>query len=380
MKVYLVRTADFQLEDFENVLNLLNAYPGTIDFIDGGTVELDNPYGSKIFRNKTKFEHQEQLDIMCSMSEHSMKRYERPIFPLKKKYYTWKQLFDEVEYYRGEEKIDLNDFVFLLTNQYNEKNWFAFLGPSLRTGFIHTDDWPWFFGDGTDIRYPIAYEVTTWVLRGLMCQNQKEIVTRFHKKTVGCVNDFCKNKTEITIKMRTADVCDACMQVMKNKDVPPHYLNQLFSVMDGIRANLMFRKRIGILNKDSRIKIDLDAKKIFLKDFGNLDVRLNPKELSLYLLFINHKEGIALNSLFDHNEELFAYYQKVSGRFNKEEMQNTISLLVNYLDGELHTTLSRIKSKFKKAIGTELSENYYIQVLPTGVHGIPLNREGVEIV
>ena len=180
--------------------------------------------------------------------------------------------------------------------------------------------------------------------------------------------------------MRTADVCDACMQVMKNKDVPPHYLNQLFSVMDGIRANLMFRKRIGILNKDSRIKIDLDTKKIFLKDFGNLDVRLNPKELSLYLLFIHHKEGIALNSLFDHNEELFAYYQKVSGRFKIEEMQNTISLMVNYLDGELHTTLSRIKSKFKKAIGTELSENYYIQVLPTGVHGIPLNREGVEIV
>ena len=57
-------------------------------------------------------------------------------------------------------------------------------------------------------------------------------------------------------------------------------------------------------------------------------------------------------------------------------MQNTISLLVNYLDGELYTTLSRTKSKFKKAIGTELSENYYIQVLPTGVHGIPLNRVG----
>ena len=148
-------------------------------------MELDTPYGSKIFQNKTKFEHQEQLDIMCSMSEGSMPNYVRPIFPLRKKYYTWKQLFDEVEYYRNEQHVDLNDFVFLLTNQYNEKNWFAFLGPSLRTGFIHTDDWPWFFGDGTDIRYPIAYEVTTWVLRGLMCQNQKEIVTRFHKKTVG---------------------------------------------------------------------------------------------------------------------------------------------------------------------------------------------------
>jgi hypothetical protein len=33
--------------------------------------------------------------------------------------------------------MENNDFVFLLTNQYNDKNWFAFLGESMRTGFIH---------------------------------------------------------------------------------------------------------------------------------------------------------------------------------------------------------------------------------------------------
>ena len=54
--------------------------------------------------------------------------------------------------------------------------------------------------------------------------------------------------------------------------------------------------------------------------------------------------------------------------------------MVNYLDGELHTTLSRIKSKFKKALGDEIAEKYYIQTLPNNIHGIPIEREGIIIV
>ena len=170
------------------------------------------------------------------------------------------------------------------------------------------------------------------------------------------------------------------MKVIKNKDVEPYFLNQLFNIMDGIRSNLLFRKRIEIVHIASRIKIDLEVKKIFLLDFGNLDIRLNPKELSLYLLFIQHEEGIALNSLNDHQEELFGIYQKISGRSNLEEMQITINLLVNNLFGELHTNLSRIKSKFKKALGEEIAGKYYVQTLPNNVHGIPIDREGIIIV
>jgi hypothetical protein len=97
-------------------------------------------------------------------------------------------------------------------------------------------------------------------------------------------------------------------------------------------------------------------------------------------LFINHPKGIALNSLQDHKGELLFAYQKISGRPNLEEMQRTIHLLTDYLDGELSTNISRIKSKFKKALGEEMAQNYFIQLLPNGVHGIPLNREGAVVI
>ena len=61
MKVHLVHTEEVRQEDVENVLNLLKGYPGAIEFVDGGTLDLESPYGVKLFRSKTKFEHQEQV-------------------------------------------------------------------------------------------------------------------------------------------------------------------------------------------------------------------------------------------------------------------------------------------------------------------------------
>ena len=86
MKVYLVRTECFNNEDFENVYNLLNAYPGAIEFKNGGTLDLDDPLKSKTFNNKTKFIHQEQVFYSHSVSSADSCDYEPLLFLLQKKY------------------------------------------------------------------------------------------------------------------------------------------------------------------------------------------------------------------------------------------------------------------------------------------------------
>ncbi len=381
MKVHLIRSTDFEEIHFENVLNLLSAYPGAIEFIQGGEVILPPPSGEKVFPKPKNFEKQKKVDsehfteARFNIDYSSVKEYVKPVFPYTRKYYTWDVFFKVTKEYRDLHSIDKNDFVFLLTNEYNENNWFAFTDSSLRNIFVHTDDWPWFFGMNTDVRFPIAYEIAAWILKNLLFRSQREVIDSVHSVTVGCVNDFCQNKKDITFKMRTADVCDECMKEIEERDIPPHYLNQLFSIFDGIRSNLMFRKRAGVVFKDSRIKFEIETKKIYLVDFGNLDVRLNPKEMSLYLLFLKYPTGLALNSLSEYQEELISFYYQMSTRGSVVEMQNTIYLLTNYLEGELNTTISRIKNKFKKALGDNIAKNYFIQLLPSGVHGIPLNRE-----
>ena len=49
MKVHLIRTIDFTDSHFDNVYNLLSAYPGAIEFIQGSIVRLPSPNGEKIF-------------------------------------------------------------------------------------------------------------------------------------------------------------------------------------------------------------------------------------------------------------------------------------------------------------------------------------------
>lgn len=157
--------------------------------------------------------------------------------------------------------------------------------------------------------------------------------------------------------------------------MPSNFVNQILDTLDGIRNNLIFRERVRIMRRPSRIQVEGFMKKIYLTDFGNLEVRLNPKERSLYLLYLNHTEGISIPELYDHRGELLAIYQRLSGRESNEDMQRTIQSLVNPLESDINVNLSRIRKKFKDAVGEELLHFYDI----TGDHGaeksIKLDRE-----
>jgi hypothetical protein len=129
------------------------------------------------------------------------------------------------------------------------------------------------------------------------------------------------------------------------------------------------------MRKPSRIVVDGFMKQIHLVDFGNLCVRLNPKERALFLLYLNHPEGISIPELFEHGQEIFAIYRQISGRESEEEMRRTILNLLNPLEDDISINLSRIRRKFKDAVGEELLPFYDIR----GEHGekkyIKLDRE-----
>ena len=53
--------------------------------------------------------------------------------------------------------------------------------------------------------------------------------------------DFCEEKKQIALKMRTADICYTCLSYSEKNDSNRVYMNQLMQIMDGVRSNLMFR-------------------------------------------------------------------------------------------------------------------------------------------
>ena len=75
--------------------------------------------------------------------------------------------------------------------------------------------------------------------------------------------------------------------------------------------------------------------RFLLPEFGNKEVQLSPIHKALYLLFLNHPEGIEFKNLVDYREELFLLYQKIGNRIDMDKITETVNRLVNPLDNAI---------------------------------------------
>ncbi|MFZ9587177.1 MAG: hypothetical protein ACO29U_06215 [Crocinitomicaceae bacterium] len=379
MKVYLIRASGYSIEDFNNVLNLLRKNAGSIEFIPSIPIELPDSEKSVVYETSRSFEKQRPFPA-AQNSANEIHRMYSVSFPHEEKVHSWKQLFKICTDFRKENKVAKDDHVILLTDESNEHNWFGCFDESLKNYFIQTNNWDYYFGNDLDSRFPIAYEISAWILRSMMFRNQVDTINHLHKEPRGCMMDFCAKKPEIILKMRTGDLCSDCMKVLTDRDVNRNHARQLFSIMDGLRANLLFRERSSLLMENSRMEIRGLSKRIFLTDLGDLEVNLNPKEKALYLLYLNHPEGIMRSHLTDHKTELRTYYAMLSQQASNQLIDEAIDRLTDVTDNNMNEVMARIRGKFRHAVGKQQYEDYSIMSTLEGIHKIRLNRELVTFI
>ena len=370
MKIHLVRSPELKIETFHNVVNILHQYPGPLEFIaieDGGIIPGSSQ--TRTWDNDEDFKRKEIYEPCYSLANEKSIR-----FPFEEKMRTWEQLFEHCVLYRAKHRISSSDIVVLLTDDNNDKNWFGGVAPNMKDYFIQTSNWEAYFGD-VDVRFPIAYEVIVWVMRYYMFANNEAVYKGVHHTPIGCIMDFCQNKSQIILKMRTADVCPDCMNVLRDRDISPYISKQFFTILDGIRASLTFRGRTVLLFEPSKLEISGLMKKIKFTDIGNLELRLNPKEKTLYLLYLDHPEGIMLNNIQDFRKEVEDYYYRFAVGDNDEAKKRAIDLLLNPQEGDRDTVISRINARIRNTVGEDLAEFYIIKGERGGAKKIKLDRE-----
>lgn len=373
MNLHLLRSPELKQETYRNVLHLLQQFRGPINFIACEEEILEYTDDDEVeWGNKEDFETSKEMRIESSFILKSPSKIE---FPYREKVKTWEQLFAECDKYRKLKKVPEADIVVLLTDVSNESNWFGSVSPSMKNYFIQTSNWHHFFGESIDIRFPIAYEVIIWTMRYFMFSSNKTLLNGIHKEPIGCIMDFCQDKPQIILKMRTADVCESCMNIFIDRDVPKLYVRQFFDILDGIREMMTFRGRSKLLNQPSRLEIRGYTQKIFFTELGNLELRLNPKERTVYLLFLNHPEGINLYELSNYQEELRQFYSRFCNQTNPDSIIRAIALLINPFENDLNTILSRINRKIKDAVGEALLDFYCIKGERGEPKRIKLDRE-----
>ena len=117
--------------------------------------------------------------------------------------------------------------------------------------------------------------------------------------------------------------------------------------------------------KLSRLVITRDFSFI-LKDY-NAEVTLTPVHKALYILFLNHEEGIEFKDLSDHREELRRLYKLVSPNSDPAKLDETVSRLTDPTDNAINEKCSRIKAAFG-CLMDEYTLHYYMISSHTSRH------------
>ena len=111
--------------------------------------------------------------------------------------------------------------------------------------------------------------------------------------------------------------------------------------------------------KLSRLLITKDHR-LLLLDYGQKEVVLQPVHKAVFLLFLAHPEGIEFKRLADYRQELLDYYLRVSPvSVDRQQVEESVSRLIDPLDNAINEKCSRIKHAFLELMD-EYSASYYI--------------------
>ena len=130
--------------------------------------------------------------------------------------FEWENFFISCTDYRNENNFKEDDYLVVLTELKNNANWFSsFSFKGERTIFIHGTEWDNYIY--CEPHYPIAFEVVANVLQSYsFIKHGDEIMNFFHQEPIGCINDMCSWKVDISFKLRTADICSACLKMFSD--------------------------------------------------------------------------------------------------------------------------------------------------------------------
>ena len=144
---------------------------------------------------------------------------------------------------------------------------------------------------------------------------------------------------DIAIKLRAAGRNDLILSALGS-----HMLDEL--------------KAEAARGKLSRLVITSDYR-FLLPGLGNVEVDLQPVHKAVYLLFLNHPEGIEFKHLSEYKEELRQWDRKTAKMMDLGKIEESEVQLTNPLDNAISEKCSRIKRAFLDVMD-EYAASYYI--------------------
>lgn len=358
MKVYVIKTEEFELSKFKEVKDFLDTFEGSIEFHFSDY----NNFTTEEFPFLVKADNAKEIDVCYDKWVEDDWEFEWYIRKMRvssteRKLYqclTFDEIFSLCDYYRNNLKIGKEDFVVILTKWNNEYNFFSSYN-SKRNIFVNGNNWEKFAGQANS-KYPIAYEITQNILSTLMkiefdphkfidvCAKVYKDAAHYgkyktthysdyiHESPRGCINDLCRRKEEIINKLRAATICPNCAVKIANEKIDAELLSQLFSILSAIRGEFIIKfdkPKKEIKAEPYPLEIDEKKRIWILTEKEKVELRLRAQYKMLYIFLLRHEDGCEVKKITDYKAELLQIYLEIPAvKKGKDDAEKVMKSLI----------------------------------------------------
>lgn len=339
MKVYIIRSTDLGKVRFNNIISSLNYrsnkkrtnpiyYQGIcVDSkIDVDIIESDNENYHLLTK---RLQDEDDINPLCPDD--------------------FNHFFETCDDIRRRENIEENDICILLTNELNTNNFFGWCDDRIKNIMIQTSQWELIFGDDCQYDFAVMYEINAWILRSLFFLNLQHMRLAIGRSHNGDVMDFCVNKEQISIKMRTADISSRLLNQLSQRSMEKYpQISFIIDQFERIRLALLNREKSIFWTTSVTLKFTHDINNnhfIAVEEFGNMNLGLDLSERVIYRLFLQIEEGI-------HYDNMGLYKKEIYRLFCIESSTKRLTL----------TILSTIKNIFDVSYTNQERDGYSIVI------------------
>ena len=124
----------------------------------------------------------------------------------------------------------------------------------------------------------------------------------------------------------------------------------------------------------SRLVITKDFR-LLLPDYNHMEIKMEPLTKAVYLLFLNHPEGIVFKDLPSYRNELAEIYGKLRPGGLTERASQSIEDVTNPLLNSINEKCARIRGAFVGQFDDHMARHYYIDGRRGEAKKISLPRE-----
>lgn len=262
-----------------------------------------------------------------------------------------------------------NDFLLQYLENPGEKG-------RIKHGFIRTEDIHK-GGDGKDKAINRFYPLSS--------QSGEPIADQLNK--IGKQISFEKSQHEKLLEYRNFDDFGNIPDI---SEADAHFNSQIDNentddLIEEVKIKIAMLRQRGIsqylleqlIHPDDRLSRLVITKdfRLILPDYNNMEIKLEPLAKAVYLLFLNHPEGILFKYLPDYREELAKIYNRLKPTGLTDRAIQSIEDVTNPLLNSINEKCARIRGAFVGQFDDHIARHYYIDGHRGDAKKITLPRE-----